>query len=212
MCLAGEIAAVDRFGNVHRLNRHRLDLEALESAISSKRTSVGLPGVTEARARFEIEAEKKTKLWDQRRAENQAQRIAAEKSFARNRTIGRTAKAALREPGEAVSQSLKRGGKGAGIAGRSILGVLAGLLKFFDFAPAKPPTPEQQQRNQLADEQQQATDDIKARQEATDEQRRAHRKIQEQDTRLAATLATSKTIGSGQQQRDRDREIERDLH
>jgi hypothetical protein len=48
----GEIAAVDRFGNVHRLNAERLDVHALlelgEDRVSS---------VTEARAQFEIDRE-----------------------------------------------------------------------------------------------------------------------------------------------------------
>jgi hypothetical protein len=48
----GEIAAVDRFGNVHRLNADRLDVHALLELGEGR-----LSSVTEARAQFETERE-----------------------------------------------------------------------------------------------------------------------------------------------------------
>jgi len=54
---AGEIAAVDRFGNVHRLNPHRLNLEKIERTLTEAGTAP-LPCVTEARAAFETKRER----------------------------------------------------------------------------------------------------------------------------------------------------------
>jgi hypothetical protein len=209
---AGDLAAVNRYGDVFRLNPHRLDLAGLESAISStvppsKRTSSGLPSVTETRARFESEGQQKTALWDERRVASAERRTSREQSFARQQTMRGAASATLKT-GETVNRSTTRAGKGAGILGRGIIGALAGLLKLFDIAPAKPPSPEQQKRNFYADQEQQASDDIQARKDATDEQRRQHRKTQEQDSRTAQILGTPPAAHDG---RERPREHERDL-
>ena len=167
----GDIAAVTRAGNVYRLNRHRLDLAGLDSAISStvpeaKRTSSVLPSVTQARGRFESEDQKKTALWDERRAASAASRTSLENSFARKRTMRRVATAAIGKPGETVNRSLKAAGKGAGIVGRG-LGMLAGVAKWLDLFPAPPPSPEQQERNYYAAKEQQATDDLAAKKESS---------------------------------------------
>jgi hypothetical protein len=218
----GDIVAVTRQGNVFRLNPHRIDLAGLESAISStvaqsKRLSSGLPGVIATRMRFAAENEKIDKIWQARREGSQARRAEREKSFTRNRTISRGVKAALREPGEAVNQSLKRGGKGLSALGRGIAAGIVNAIGEFLF-PTTPPTPEQQERNYHAAKEQQATDDIKARQDETDEQRRQHRQTQEKDTELAKILGTAPgspannlhRAGDEEQQRQRQRELRRD--
>jgi hypothetical protein len=51
---AGDIAAVDRAGNVHRLNPHKIDLNRLESQLLEAGGG-RLASVTEARAEFETE-------------------------------------------------------------------------------------------------------------------------------------------------------------
>jgi hypothetical protein len=208
---AGDIAAVTRAGNVFRLNRHRLDLEGLESAISSRSSSsskrtAGLPSVTETRARFESEGQKKTALWDQRRVASAERRTSREQSFSRQQTMRGAASATLKA-GETVNRSTTRAGKGAGIVGRGIIGALAGLLKLFDIAPAKPPSPEQQKRNAQAAREQQASDDIQARKDATDEQRRQHRKTQEQDSRTAQILGTPPAAHDRQRPREHERDV-----
>jgi hypothetical protein len=164
---AGDLAAVDRFGNVHRLNPYRLDRGLVESASSR-------PGVTETRARFESEGQKKTALWDQRRVAGAERRASREQSFTRQQTMRRAATAAIGKPGETVNRSLNIAGKGAGIVGRG-LGMLAGLFKFFDLFPAKPPSPEQQKRNYWAAKEQEATDAIAAKKETAAEQERQQR-------------------------------------
>jgi hypothetical protein len=88
--------------------------------------------------------------------------------------------------GEAVNRSTNIGGKGAGIVGRGILGALAGLFKWLDLFPAKPPSPEQQERNYYAAKEQQAADqkaeikDVRLqeilRQMARDDQERARQR------------------------------------
>jgi hypothetical protein len=85
---AGDLAAVDRAGNVYRLNPYKLDLEGLEarlidaanpaSSTSSSTptpTSSRLMSVTEARASFEIERRQIDEFWTQRRAEATGERV-----------------------------------------------------------------------------------------------------------------------------------------
>jgi hypothetical protein len=71
-----------------------------------------------------------------------------------------------RETGKTARATEKTVGKGLGIFGRGIMGALAGLLKLFEIAPAKPPSPEQQERNFYAAQEQQATDELAAKKEA----------------------------------------------
>jgi hypothetical protein len=174
---AGDLAAVTRAGNVFRLNPHRLDLAGLESAISStvpqsKRSSSGLPSVTETRARFESEGQKKTALWDQRRVASAERRASREQSFSQQQTMRRAATAAIGKPGETVNRSIKPAGKALGIIG----GIAAKLGKIADMLfPAKPPSPEQQKRNYWAAKEQQATDEIAAKKETAAEQERQQR-------------------------------------
>jgi hypothetical protein len=137
----GAIAAVDRAGNVHRLNPHRINLDRLESglleieAVTEKKGR--LPSVTEARARFEIARETKASL---------RQDTAAELSLQR-------AEAAARVPAAKVAGPAQdRGGRGIGDAGsRFGIGVVKALGKAAEFlssmfAPPPPPTPEQAER------------------------------------------------------------------
>jgi hypothetical protein len=163
----GGIAAVTRAGNVFRLNPHRIDLAGLESAISST-----VPSVTEARARFESERGKIGEIWEQRRTDSQTRRAQRDQSAARGRTI-RGAESATLKTGATVNRTTNLAGKGAGIAGRGILGVLAGLVKWLDPFPAKPPSPQQQERNYWAAKEQEATDQINRRKKITGDELRA---------------------------------------
>jgi hypothetical protein len=75
---------------------------------------------------------------------------------------GTRATDAPRAPQRETGKTGNTVGKGAGIFGRGIVSVLAGLLKMFDLFPAKPPSPEQQERNHPAAQEKKATDEIKA--------------------------------------------------
>jgi hypothetical protein len=113
--------------------------------------------------------------------------------------------------GEAVNRSANTGGKGAGIVARGVLGVLAGLLKWLDLFPAKPPSPEQQERNYYAAKEQQATDEIAAKKEADADRQRREQSARQQDSRLAQILGTRPTTrDTGRNYDDGGRERERE--
>jgi MobA/VirD2-like, nuclease domain len=71
----GDLAAVDRAGNVYRLNPYKLDLAGLEDTLAGTSSMTSLPSVVEARAGFEIERRQLVEFWTQRRAEATAERV-----------------------------------------------------------------------------------------------------------------------------------------
>jgi hypothetical protein len=87
----GDLAAVDRAGNVYRLNPYKLDLDGLEGRLidaaapanppisstipAAEQKSSRLMSVTEARAGFEIERRQLDEYWTHRRQEATAERV-----------------------------------------------------------------------------------------------------------------------------------------
>jgi hypothetical protein len=146
---AGDVAAVDRFGNVHRLNPHKLDLDQLASrlieAAPDGNTGARLASVTEARAGFEIARDEAAAL-RQERADLRMERAAAAVS------------PAPVQAGPVHDHGVRDADDIASRAGGSLM---AAFGKFVDFladmiAPAPPPTPEQAKLTVQAAEEQAA--------------------------------------------------------
>ena len=138
---AGEIAAVDRFGNVHRLNPYTLELENLEATLIEA-GNARLPSVTEARATFE-EARERTaerreetaEVWREINAEN-----------ARRRGDG--TEGPSRDSGK--DEGVRSGGD---IGDRILSGVTELVSKIFDWLVPPPKlTPEQAKQEARAEE------------------------------------------------------------
>jgi hypothetical protein len=160
----GEFAAVNRAGDVFRLNPYKLDFAEIEQRLAD--TQRRMPSVVEARAGHEVARKEKAALWEQRTSDNAARRIARDEAKDAQRTLRGVGKTAYRETGKVERSAEKTAGRTAGIVGRGVLGALAGFFKLFDLFPAKPPSPEQQKRNYYAAQEQQATDDLAAKKEA----------------------------------------------
>jgi hypothetical protein len=188
----GEIAAVDRFGNVHWLNAARLDVHALlelgEQRISS---------VTEARAQFETDREVFAAFREDMMNERDA---AARSQFDLERgpldpfDWGKDGE----QGPEPEDSGVRSPGGGAGGAADSMARTRGATLDFIaDFiAPSPPPTQEQ----------------IRERNEAAKETRAGEAARQEKDERLQQTIdmsratARQKTEEEEQERRQRERE------
>jgi MobA/VirD2-like, nuclease domain len=162
----GAIAAVDRYGNVHRLNPHKIDLEHLASELLvaariDDPAVACLHGVTEARSEFEIEREAIAAFrdeWTQQRLDRATETStrAAEQGPERDDP-------GIRDPDD-IAAGLAKGVERAASA----------ALNFFadSFAPPPPPTREQ----------------LREQNEAHKAARAEQAGRQEKDQRLAQTL------------------------
>jgi len=140
--VAGDLAAVTRNGDVHRINPDKFS-----DAKKYLDLAAALPGVVETRARFEIEGEKITALWDQQRAAGAEARqdfAAARESHAQHTQTVRDVGQFNQEIGDAADTGVR--------ATRSILGGVGRLLEGFigwladSIAPPPPPTRDQAER------------------------------------------------------------------
>ena len=161
---AGDIAAVDRFGNVHRLNPHKINFEQLEARLIEAGATVGstsegrLASVTEARADFEIERDAAAVL----REEMMELRIARSTEFS----------AAPIETGPAVAGDEPRDAED--IIGRMIDGVASAALDFAaDFIAPPPPL---------------TKDQVEAKERGAEEAQARAATRRETDARLAQTI------------------------
>jgi hypothetical protein len=156
---AGEIAAVDRFGNVHRLNRYRLDLEGIERNLLEAGND-RLPSVTEARAAFETKRE----------------RAAERREETAEVWRGINAENALRR-GDGAEGPSRDSGKDEGVRseGGIFTSIGAGLLRGLGaaasaleaiFSPPKPPTKEEVKQQIRAEEEERPQREARAEEEA----------------------------------------------
>lgn len=235
---AGDIAAVDKRGNVYKLNPYKLDLEDIEARLidatksSSSRssstpppTSSTLPGVIAARAGFEIRAEATSALWQQRRADNQARaaiRAEARDTLREIRSVVDPAASAVRRTVQTVDTTLFKSARGGLSAAAAFLGSVADKITgLFDFlaGPTAPPTRQEAEGMQrAADERHAEAADLAAieeREEARDWQQHAQ-KTQEQEKNLsfAQRYGTPPTAEANlgrehDDERERGRELER---
>ncbi|HTV87772.1 MAG TPA: relaxase/mobilization nuclease domain-containing protein [Stellaceae bacterium] len=135
----GEISAVDRAGNVHRLNPHKLDLEQLASrlieAADGPAGTVRLPSVTEARAAFEVKREAAAALRQDIADEWRMQRAGAA-------DVSPTAAGPVHDRG------VRDIGDATGRLGGSFVSALGRAAEFLAnlFAPPPPPTKDQAER------------------------------------------------------------------
>ena len=173
----GELAAVDKRGNVFKLNPYKLDLEDIEarlidaakssSSAPAPASSSKLPSVIEARGAFEIKAEQTAALWDQRRADRQARNaMYAEARGRRDEIRQATApvKSAVRGTVRTAERTLfKSASAGLGMA-ETLVKLAEKVLGIFElgFGASAPPTPEQAERNQRAAEEQHTDDEARA--------------------------------------------------
>jgi len=158
--VAGDLAAVTRFGDVHRINPDKV-------GDAKQYIAADLPGVIETRARFEIEREQTSALWDQRRTDAAARRqdFAAEReSQAQHAQTVRDVREFNQEIGEAVDTGFKAGSglaRGLSLMAEKFLGWLSDIF----FAPP-PLTKDQAERAEMvAEEKQQARAEQAAAQE-----------------------------------------------
>jgi hypothetical protein len=215
---AGEIAAVDRFGNVHQLNRYRLDLEDIERTLieaqiarvssadrAGEPANSRLPSVTEARATFEIARETTADMWAQRHAN----RIDASYARDADREIQQTAakvENAARGVIGATEQAVETGRRGA----TGILGGIAGMIEGWSqywadfFAPPPPPTNEQVlQQERAAEEKREHEARVVA---PAAEQEARFEAIREQMRREAARQRLRRERGMERDDDDHDRD------
>jgi hypothetical protein len=181
---AGGFAAVDRYGNVHALNPHRLGLEGIEARLidaaksSGSRSSTSspqpttLPSVTEARAMFEIDRQTTAALWQQRRADNQARGAMLSSARDTTRRIHRATaqtKSALRGVIHTSERTFYKSARGGLSAAAAVLGKIADVIGgLFDFlaGPTAPPTLEEAKGQQrVAEERRQEAADYAAQAE-----------------------------------------------
>jgi hypothetical protein len=151
--VVGDLAAVTREGNVHRINPDKLS-----DAKQFLDPAAALPGVIDTRARFEVEGEKITALWDQRRAAGAEARqdfAAQRESQAQHAETVRDVGQFNQDIGDAVdtgARATSRFLRGFGRIFESVIGWLADSI-----APPPPPSPEQAERMaRSASEQQEA--------------------------------------------------------
>jgi hypothetical protein len=166
-CAAGDIAAVTRRGDVHRLNPYKLDLEGLESTLKNvPRDGKGearLASATEARAAFEIENRQIDALWAGRKAEAAAEHLdRMQQGDARTeirQTVAEAEHATSRSFADAA-HVVKKGILGFGsrlldTISRPFTGLISGAADWI--APTAPPTREEAQGKQRAAEEQERT-------------------------------------------------------
>jgi hypothetical protein len=211
---AGEVAAVDRFGNVHSLNRFKLDLADLERTLIeaqqtrngdgeknySKRQTDRLPSVTEARAAFEERSERAAS----RRTETAEQYRADAYERAMWRGDGR------KGPSRAAEKD--QGVKSSGDIGSKLLGGIGGMLsKLADalasmIAPAPSPTKAQWEDIKRGAAQQEEHEARVVRPAAEQEAR--FQELREQARREASRQREQRARGKGRDE-ERDDDIGR---
>ena len=217
----GELAAVDKRGNVYRLNPHRLDLEDIEARLidatkSSSMptpTSSTLPGIIEARAGFAIKREQTAQLWQDRRAEN-ARASALRSQNRAEETSARSVDRATRTTIATAERTLFKAARGGFSAAAAALGTVAKAIEgLFDFlsGPTAPPTKEEAQGMQrAADERQAEAADFEAQQEreAVRDWQQHAQKTQQQEADLQRGTITREASLNGDD-RERERGLER---
>jgi hypothetical protein len=156
---AGEIAAVDRFGNVHRLNPYRLDLEGIERSLLEA-GNVPLPSVTEARAAFETKRERAAE-----RREETAEvwgMIDAENALRRGEGTEGPSRDAAKDEGVRSPVSFAASFADGFLRG---VGAAASFLEGL-FSPPKPPTKEEIKQQIRAEEEERPLREAKQEKEA----------------------------------------------
>jgi hypothetical protein len=142
----GDLAAVNRQGDVFRLSPLRLDYAEIEQRLGDVQPR--LPSVVEARAASETIREQTTELWAQRRADNAAARLEGWQAKQADRDIRSTAKAAESEGRKAVDTAERTVDKAAHAGGVLLGGLrkgveMVGALLGDMISPTKPPGPEE---------------------------------------------------------------------
>jgi hypothetical protein len=203
----GDLAAVTRWGDVHRISvRH------LEHGVEERATGIGpIGGVIEARAAFEIKREEAVKFQQemidiqlQRRADKTDSQIAADAVW----EAASEAQQNMRSNQRAVGDTIDAAKEGADTAGRAADGVVSALGSALGAASdfiAPPPklTPEQAKQQARAEEE---AAQVRAAQRSTSEYEARLREILQQDARSRALRREA-----GQEHdRDDDRGRERD--
>ncbi len=209
--VVGDLAAVTRNGgDVFRINPDKCS--------DAKRfLAADLPGVVETRARFEIEGEKITALWDQQRAAGAEARqdfAADRESHAQHAQTARDVGQFNQEMDAAADTGFKAARSLLGSIGSAITSVIGWLAD--SIAPPPPPTRDQAERMMRTAEEKQEQQAAAARQQAEQEfiLREMERSRQSADQRptTAELYGTPKPGGPARDnERDRDRDYEREL-
>jgi len=181
----GAIAAVDRFGNVHRLNAERLDVHALLELGEERASSV-----TEARAQFEIDREVFAALREDMMGTTRSQFDLERGPLDPFFDLG-DGKAGP----EPEDSGVRSPGGVAGTAADSVERTLGATLDFVaDFiAPPPPPTKEQ----------------IRERNEAAKEARAGKAARREKDERLQQTIDMSRATTREKAEQEAEQEYRR---
>ena len=219
---AGEIAAVDRFGNVHRLNPYKLNLEDIERRLLEA-GNARLPGVTEARAAFEIAGEAAATRKDEAAHARQlrAENFEAERASARFDAVEIKGgiKAAEREVEAAPMEAERAGRDGLRILAK-VAEVFLGLFGGWAMAPPKL-TPEQAKQEARAEEEAaparaaaaQEAAEWKAQEDEREGRRRSARQLEEsQLARILGNTSPSEAQRGVDAERTRERERQRDRY
>jgi len=165
--LPGDLAAVTRNGDVHRINPDKCS-----DAKGYLDPAAALPGVVETRARFEIEGEKITALWDQQRAAGAEARqdfAAQHESHAQHAQTVRDVGQFNQEIGDAADTGVRATGRFLGGLGRLLEGFIGWIAD--SIAPPPPPTRDQAERMARAAEE---TQEARAEQTAHAERDEQH--------------------------------------
>lgn len=183
----GEIAAVDRFGNVHQLNADRLDVHALLVELGEGRLS----SVTEARAQFETDREVLAALredMDLMRSAGARSQFDLERGPLDPFDWGKDGEQGPEPDDNGVRSP---GGVADGIAGSTERTLGAALNFAADFiAPPPPPTKEQ----------------IREQNEAAKEARAGRTARQEKDQRLQQTIDMSRSASRQRTEQEEEQE------
>lgn len=191
----GDLAAVTRAGDVHRINPDKL-------GDAVRQLAADLPSVTEVRAALEIDRAQTSELWAERRAEIAAQR----EDDAADREMRAAVRAVEREAQQTIATAEHAVDGGFSAAGRAVEGfarsVIAFLSGWFD-APVRLTPDEVHRREQVAPQQAEAraVDEAAQRHEAARDWQISEQNRQEQD--FAARFGTPPS-------RDRDRDDDRE--
>lgn len=140
----GELVAVNRFGDVHRLNPQKLDLKAIEANLT--RGAKDIPGLGAAKERID---EDRAAAWKER-ADKEARRIAERDARHRQRELDRVARIDARDrrmdeaQQQAATRRHTRNALEVADAGGKVLGKLADVIGglFGGGSSAPPPAPE----------------------------------------------------------------------
>jgi hypothetical protein len=202
----GELAAVDRFGGVHRFNEHKIDIAALEGR-AAETADGALPSIGRVRAVKQAERDRRDAEQQQRRAAfaeqrgiDAAFRKTEREMRAAERSVGKVGRAIWHTTDDTALKGVKVVNRGMA-AGGQVAGFIANLFSGL-FAPSAPKSPAQLREDAKATAQ--ARVDHADRRAAVEKESEMERFVREYDLRQRETEEREREEERSRTHRKRD--------